>query len=60
MIRKHKLYKRPRKLFDISRIKDEDELVKKYGLKNKKEIWKAKAKPFPACEMASKHGHREA
>jgi len=39
---KHKLYTRPRKLFDRARIDEENELVKKYGLKNKREIWKAK------------------
>lgn len=44
MIRKHKNYSRPRKPFDIVRIKSENELVTKYGLKNKREIWKAKAK----------------
>ena len=31
-------------LYDSVRIKEENELVKKYGLKNKKEIWKALAK----------------
>jgi small subunit ribosomal protein S4 len=39
--RKRKNYSRPKKLYDKVRIKEEDELVKKYGLKNKKEIWKA-------------------
>lgn len=43
MIRKHKKYKRPRKLYDKMRILEENELTKKYGLKNKREIWKAKA-----------------
>ena len=40
MIRKKKNYNRPKKLFDKSRIDYENKLVKKYGLKNKKEIWK--------------------
>ena len=40
-IRKKKKYSRPRKLFDKIRIEEENELIKKYGLKNKKEIWKA-------------------
>lgn len=40
-IRKHKKYRKPRKLFDSARIKGEDSLIKKYGLKNKREIWKA-------------------
>ena len=44
MIRKKRLYKRPMQLYDSVRIKEENELVKKYGLKNKKEIWKALAK----------------
>ena len=43
MIRKHKRYSRPRKLYDKTRIEEENLLLKKYGLKNKKEIWKAQA-----------------
>jgi len=41
--RKRKKYSRPRKPFDKIRILEENELVKRYGLKNKKEIWKADA-----------------
>jgi len=41
--RKRKQYSRPRKPFDKTRIDAENILVKKYGLKNKKEIWKADA-----------------
>ena len=41
--RKRKKYSRPRKPFDKFRILEENELVKKYGLKNKREIWKADA-----------------
>ena len=44
MIKKHKLFSRPRKAFDAQRIKQENIIVEKYGLKNKREIWKAKAK----------------
>jgi len=44
MIRKHKLFSRPRKAFDSQRIKDENAIVAKYGLKNKEEIWRAKEK----------------
>jgi len=44
MIRKHKKYSLPRQLFDSVRIKDEGKLVKKYGLKNKTELWKTEAK----------------
>lgn len=43
MLRKHKKYSRPRKPFDKARIDDENLLRDKYGLKNKKEIWKADA-----------------
>ena len=42
-IRKHKKYSRPRKAYDKVRIEEENELVKNYGLKNKREIWKAEA-----------------
>jgi len=42
-LRKHKKYKRPKKPFDKQRIDEEKILVKNYGLKNKKEIWKAEA-----------------
>lgn len=44
MIRKHKKYVRPRQRFDSERIKAENVIIQKYGLKNKKELWKAKAK----------------
>lgn len=42
--RKPNRYSKPRKSFDSVRIAEENVLVKKYGLKNKKEIWKASAK----------------
>ncbi|MDP2947224.1 MAG: 30S ribosomal protein S4, partial [Nanoarchaeota archaeon] len=41
--RKRKLFSKPRKKFDLARITSENLIVKKYGLKNKKEIWKAKS-----------------
>jgi len=44
MIRKKKKYSRPKKPFELFRIKEENVLVEKYGLKNKKEIWKTLAK----------------
>jgi len=44
MIRKHKRYSRPRKAFDIIRIDEENKLVAKYGLKSKREIWKANSR----------------
>ena len=39
--KKHKKYARPRKKFELVRMKEENSLLSKYGLKNKKEIWKA-------------------
>ncbi len=44
MIRKKKLFVKPKKTYESSRIKEENELVSKYGLKNKREIWKTLAK----------------
>ena len=44
MIRKHKKFSWPKKMYDKIRISDEDKLVEKYGLKNKREIWKVEAK----------------
>jgi len=41
--RQRKKYSKPRKLYDSVRIKEENVLVEKYGLKNKREIWKAEA-----------------
>jgi small subunit ribosomal protein S4 len=41
MIRKKKKYSRPKKPFDKPRIESEDQIIKKYGLKNKREIWRA-------------------
>ena len=44
MIRKKNKYSKPKKAFEISRIREENELLKKYALKNKREIWKTIAK----------------
>ncbi|MEK6893451.1 MAG: 30S ribosomal protein S4 [Nanoarchaeota archaeon] len=44
MIRKKKLYSKPRKLYIKTRISQENALLIKYGLKNKREVWKALAK----------------
>ena len=41
--RKRKLFSRPKKLYDRTRMDEENVLVKRYGLKNKREIWKAKS-----------------
>ena len=44
MIRKHNKFVKPKKKFESGRIAEENLLVQKYGLKNKKEIWKTLAK----------------
>ncbi|MEM4271461.1 MAG: 30S ribosomal protein S4 [Candidatus Pacearchaeota archaeon] len=44
MIRKKSKYKKPRKLYDKNRIEEENRLLAAYGLKNKREIWKADSK----------------
>ncbi len=54
MKRKHKLYSRPKKLYDKPRIEEEGQIVKKFGLKNKREIWKAQAKVDSMREKAKK------
>lgn len=44
MKRKHKTYSKPKRPFDKIRIEEEAKLKKEFGLKNKREIWKADAK----------------
>lgn len=44
MIRKGNKFSRPKKAYEATRIKEENALVDKYGLKNKREIWKTIAK----------------
>lgn len=44
MKRKHKLFSRPRRPFDKARIEEEAKIIDEFGLKNKKEIWKADAR----------------
>jgi small subunit ribosomal protein S4 len=39
--RQTKKYSRPRKIFDISLMKEENGLIKKYGLKSRREVWRA-------------------
>ena len=39
--RKHKKYTKPKKPFEAIRMQKEEILIKKYGLKSKREIWKA-------------------
>lgn len=52
--RKVNRHSRPRKLFDSARIKSEGDIVKKFGLKNKKEIWKAAARVSEIRNRAKK------
>ena len=54
MKRKHKKYSRPKRPFDKTRIDEEALIIKEYGLKNKKEIWKAEAKIKTIREKAKK------
>ncbi|MBI2124320.1 30S ribosomal protein S4 [Candidatus Pacearchaeota archaeon] len=44
MLRKRKGYSRPRKLHEMARVEEENRILKAYGLKNKKEVWKADAR----------------
>lgn len=41
--RPHKQYSRPKRPYDKTRIDEERALIKKYGLKNKKELWNAES-----------------
>jgi small subunit ribosomal protein S4 len=54
MKRKHKKYSRPKRPFEKNRIDEEKEIMKNFGLKNKKEIWKAEAKIKSMREKAKK------
>lgn len=38
----HKKYQKPKRLFDTYRIREEKRLMRKYGLKNMRELWIAK------------------
>jgi small subunit ribosomal protein S4 len=44
MKRKRKTYSKPKRPFDKTRIDEEAQIKKEFGLKNKREIWKAEAK----------------
>ena len=44
MKRKRKAYSRPKKPFDKKRIEEEAKIKEEFGLKNKREIWRAEAK----------------
>lgn len=54
MKRKHKIFSRPKRPFDKARIDEEAHIKKDFGLKNKKEIWKADAKIKSFREKAKK------
>jgi len=54
MKRKHKSYSRPKRPFDKARIEEEARIKEEYGLKNKKEIWKADAQIKSIREKAKK------
>jgi len=54
MKRKHKTYSKPKRPFDKTRIDEEAVIKKDYGLKNKKEIWKADSKIKSIREKAKK------
>lgn len=54
MKRKHKKYSRPKRPFDKERIEEEAKIKKDFGLKNKKEIWKAEAKIKSMREKAKR------
>ena len=52
--KQRKKYSRPKKPFDKARIEEEKEIIEKYGLKNKKEIWKVQAKIDRIRQQAKK------
>ncbi len=54
MKRKHKTYSKPKRPFDKVRIEEEAIIKKQYGLKNKKEIWKAESQINAIREKAKK------
>ena len=54
MKRQHKTYSKPKRPFDKARILEENKIREEFGLKNKKEIWKAEAKVKLIREKAKK------
>ncbi len=54
MKRKHKKYSRPKRPFDKKRIEEEAQIKKEFGLKNKREIWRAEAQIKSIREKAKK------
>lgn len=54
MKRKHKTYSKPKKSFDKMRIEEEGKIKEEFGLKNKREIWKAESMIKSIREKAKK------
>ena len=54
MKRKHKKYSKPKRPFDKVRLGEEAKIKEEFGLKNKREIWKAEAKVKSTREKAKK------
>jgi small subunit ribosomal protein S4 len=54
MLRKKKTYSRPKRPFEKQRILDEEKIKEEYGLKNKREIWKAEAQIKSIREKAKR------
>lgn len=54
MKRKRKQYSKPKRPFDKARIDDEAKVKKEFGLKNKKEIWRAESQIKSIREKAKK------
>lgn len=54
MKRKHKQYSKPKRPFDKVRIDEEAEIKNEFGLKNKKEIWRADSQIGSIREKAKK------
>lgn len=52
MLKKHKTYLKPKRPFDKARIDSELKIKRDFGLKNKREIWKAEAKVKAMREKA--------
>ena len=62
MKRKHKSYSKPKRPFEKARIEEEAKIREEYGLKNKKEIWKADSQIKAIREKAKKlisEGHEK-
>jgi len=54
MKRKHKTYSRPKRPFDKIRFEEEAQIKEEFGLKNKREIWKADSKVKSIREKAKR------